>query len=180
MGWVDIYLDHSALCLCLLRLVGLWPNWQGNFAKWENFQCQVNQTHCQTASPTLYMSRKTGRYLILTLLCSFLEIFHSHSCLKSTSRTTFPVYPCPLAQWLQDTREESPDCTTEGPLMTTTGLCFHIPPIALQVRFRYQTAECSCCSKVARWQNLIPSFPWIAPGWRAWGRNPRKGSNFAA
>ena len=24
-------------------------------------------------------------------------------------------------------------------------------------------------------QNLIPSFPWIAPGWRAWGRNPRKG-----
>ena len=29
--------------------------------------------------------------------------------------------------------------------------------------------------KVARWQNLIPSSPWIAPGWRAWGRNPRKG-----
>ena len=28
--------------------------------------------------------------------------------------------------------------------------------------------------KVARWQNLIPSFPWIAPVWRAWGRNPRK------
>ena len=28
---------------------------------------------------------------------------------------------------------------------------------------------------LARWQNLIPSFPWIAPGWRAWGRNPRKG-----
>ena len=28
---------------------------------------------------------------------------------------------------------------------------------------------------VARWQNLIPSFPWIAPGWRAWGGNPRKG-----
>ena len=30
-------------------------------------------------------------------------------------------------------------------------------------------------ARVARWQNLIPSFPWIAPGWRAWGRNPRKG-----
>ena len=30
-------------------------------------------------------------------------------------------------------------------------------------------------TKVARWQNLIPSFPWIAPGWRALGRNPRKG-----
>ena len=29
--------------------------------------------------------------------------------------------------------------------------------------------------KVARWQNLIPSFPWIAPGRRAWERNPRKG-----
>ena len=27
-------------------------------------------------------------------------------------------------------------------------------------------------SKVARWQNLIPSFLWIAPGWRAWGCNP--------
>ena len=30
-------------------------------------------------------------------------------------------------------------------------------------------------AKVARWQNVIPSFPWIAPGWRAWGRNPKKG-----
>ena len=30
-------------------------------------------------------------------------------------------------------------------------------------------------SKVARWQNWIPSCPWIAPGWRAWGHNPRKG-----
>ena len=29
--------------------------------------------------------------------------------------------------------------------------------------------------EVARWQNLIPSFPWIALGWRAWGHNPRKG-----
>ena len=41
----------------------------------------------------------------------------------------------------------------------------------------------SVLARVARWQNLIPSFPWIAPGWRAWGRNPRKGrkgSNFAA
>ena len=30
-------------------------------------------------------------------------------------------------------------------------------------------------AKVARWQNLIPSFPLIAPDWRAWGCNPRKG-----
>ena len=30
-------------------------------------------------------------------------------------------------------------------------------------------------SMVSRWQNLIPSFPWIVPGWTAWGRNPRKG-----
>ena len=29
--------------------------------------------------------------------------------------------------------------------------------------------------KVARWQILIPSFPWIVPGWRAWGCNPGKG-----
>ena len=28
---------------------------------------------------------------------------------------------------------------------------------------------------VARWQNLIPSFSWIAPGSRAWGLNPKKG-----
>ena len=29
--------------------------------------------------------------------------------------------------------------------------------------------------KFARWQNLIPSFPWVAPRWRAWGQKPRKG-----
>ena len=36
--------------------------------------------------------------------------------------------------------------------------------------------------KVARWQNSISSFPWIAPGGRAWGAQSkeRKGSNFAA
>ena len=43
--------------------------------------------------------------------------------------------------------------------------------------------------KVARLQNLIPSFPWIAPGWRAWGHRvegvgaqskERKGSYFVA
>ena len=32
-------------------------------------------------------------------------------------------------------------------------------------------------SSVARWQNWIPSFPWNVPGWRAWGRNPRKGKD---
>ena len=26
----------------------------------------------------------------------------------------------------------------------------------------------SLLGKVARWQILVPSFPWIAPGWRAW------------
>ena len=30
-------------------------------------------------------------------------------------------------------------------------------------------------SKDARWQNMIPSFPWIVSGWRAGGHNPRKG-----
>ena len=29
--------------------------------------------------------------------------------------------------------------------------------------------------RYATLQNWIPSFPWIAPGKRAWGRNPRKG-----
>ena len=29
-------------------------------------------------------------------------------------------------------------------------------------------------AKVARWQNLIPSFPWIAPGWRAWGAQSKE------
>ena len=29
--------------------------------------------------------------------------------------------------------------------------------------------------KVARWQNLILTFPWIVPAWRAWGHNLRKG-----
>ena len=30
--------------------------------------------------------------------------------------------------------------------------------------------------KVARWQSLIPSFPWIGSGWmEVVGRNPRKG-----
>ena len=38
-----------------------------------------------------------------------------------------------------------------------------------------QAVRIRTLSSVARWQNLIPSFPWIAPGWRAWGRNPRKG-----
>ena len=29
--------------------------------------------------------------------------------------------------------------------------------------------------KVARWQNLIPSFPWNVPGGGGRGHNPRKG-----
>ena len=29
--------------------------------------------------------------------------------------------------------------------------------------------------KVARWQNLIPSFPWICARVEGWGRTPRKG-----
>ena len=32
-------------------------------------------------------------------------------------------------------------------------------------------------TKVARWQNLIPSFPWIALGWRMWGHKPSKGKD---
>ena len=38
------------------------------------------------------------------------------------------------------------------------------------------TFENGYVPSVARAQNLIPSFPWIAPGWRAWwGHNPREG-----
>ena len=33
------------------------------------------------------------------------------------------------------------------------------------------TRESERGGKVARWQNLIPASPWIAPGWRVWGRN---------
>ena len=47
---------------------------------------------------------------------------------------------------------------------------------------RAREAAISISCSVARWQNLIPSSPWIAPGWRAWGAQSkeRKGSNFAA
>ena len=43
-------------------------------------------------------------------------------------------------------------------------------------------AELGAAVKVARWQNLIPFFPWIAPGWRGVGAQSkeRKGSKFAA
>ena len=34
-------------------------------------------------------------------------------------------------------------------------------------------AEDDAC-KVAIWQNLIPSFPWIVPGWRAGSAIPRQ------
>ena len=32
---------------------------------------------------------------------------------------------------------------------------------------------CKKENSVARWQNLIPSFPWIAPEWREGGNNPK-------
>ena len=33
----------------------------------------------------------------------------------------------------------------------------------------------TCKCRVTRWQNVMPSFPWIAPGWVGGrGRNPRK------
>ena len=37
LGWVDMDLDCSTLCQGLLGLIGLWQNWQGNWAKWWNF-----------------------------------------------------------------------------------------------------------------------------------------------
>ena len=36
-------------------------------------------------------------------------------------------------------------------------------------------------AKVVRWQNLVPSFPWIALGWRAWGAiQGKEGINFCS
>ena len=53
--------------------------------------------------------------------------------------------------------------------------CIDLPPhAALSAPFGGRLPE---DLKVARWQNLIPSFPCIVPGWRAWGRNPRKGKD---
>ena len=46
--------------------------------------------------------------------------------------------------------------------------------VVLNARHHYREQNMGELS-VARWQNLTPSFPWIAPGWRAWGRSPRKG-----
>ena len=38
-------------------------------------------------------------------------------------------------------------------------------------RAAHQVAPPAPDDMVARWQKLIPSFPWTAPGWRAWGHN---------
>ena len=46
-----------------------------------------------------------------------------------------------------------------------------VPPLTGGLKLTQVTwlFEMKCTTMVARWQNLIPSFPWIAPGWRAWG-----------
>ena len=55
------------------------------------------------------------------------------------------------------------------------------PPDGAHQRQRAPHRHRPLPGKVARWQILIPSFSWIAPGWRAWGAQSkeRKGSNFA-
>ena len=52
---------------------------------------------------------------------------------------------------------------------------------AKTVNHRNKTAaeQRTAVNKVARWQNLIPSFPWIAPGVGAQSKE-RNVSNFAA
>ena len=50
-----------------------------------------------------------------------------------------------------------------------------LPPFLTTVTIVAEAGFEQLEDKGARWQNLIPSFPWIATGWRAWGRNPRKG-----
>ena len=36
LGWVDIDLRHSTICLVLLGQMGIWLNWLGSWAKWWN------------------------------------------------------------------------------------------------------------------------------------------------
>ena len=50
------------------------------------------------------------------------------------------------------------------PLLPSPPLEFSNPSI-----FKKEKNSTHLLSKVARWQNLIPSFPWIALGWRARG-----------
>ena len=57
LGWVDIDLRHSTICLVLLGQMGIWLNWLGSWAKGWNIQIKVNPTMCQTTSPTLYNRR---------------------------------------------------------------------------------------------------------------------------
>ena len=68
------------------------------------------------------------------------------------------------------------------PLIAMLSALFRRPhpmPHSLSHSHRFLPAPRKCiAAKVARWQNLIPSFPWIVPGWRAGtrgGGNPRKG-----
>ena len=44
-----------------------------------------------------------------------------------------------------------------------------IGPFLAACRANQQGRLSSFSNKVARWQNVISSFPWIAPGWRAGG-----------
>ena len=45
----------------------------------------------------------------------------------------------------------------------STLFCYYLMTAARRSR------QAAIATMVTRWQNLIPSFPWIAPGWRAWG-----------
>ena len=84
---------------------------------------------------------------------------------NSVSRSSIRFQMICLELWLLfNDLFHYPDFLSEESYKMKRGLLR--PPLSSHQRLR---------SKVARWQNLIPSFPWIAPGWRAWGRNPRKG-----
>ena len=59
-----------------------------------------------------------------------------------------------------------------SPFHNIFGLTHHSHRVHIEVKL---VGRHGPVPKVPRWQNLIPSFPCIVLGWRAWGRNPRKG-----
>ena len=57
LGWVDIDLGHTIVCLVLPQQMGTWLNRLGSWAKWWNISIKVNPTHVtdHQPHPTLYM-----------------------------------------------------------------------------------------------------------------------------
>ena len=56
---------------------------------------------------------------------------------------------------------------TYGIGLVMFGCVFYLADIFISYEDATTMSAVRDFSSVARWQNLIPSFPWIAPGWRA-------------